>query len=412
MLGVQSLEAATYQWTNTLGGSWYQATNWSPNFVPGSADTAYITNAGTYTVFITNFNTTAYANTLTLGGPGSPTLFIDNYNSTLSMTNSFVSAGGTLILSNCWMTGALTVQSGGQLLFAGSSGAYIYSLIITNQGTVTWGSGSLTAGGTKIYNNSLWQMTGDNSTSWGGGAQPLWVNSGTLRKSAGTGTSRIDSFNFQNQTSGMVDAQTGTIMFYGGSSNYVRGVFTNSVTGGINLANGTWTDAGGSFTGLGTNYFSSGTFNLQTNPPTGLVIAGGDLYITGTNSFQQSGSITNLTLNGATLHGTNTVGTGQLTFNSGSIVDQLTISPTGQWQVNSATGNRLIYGLNVFNQGTVLCGGGLSLGTTVISNGGLWQYTGDYNVSYGGGTTPVWTNGGGYSGNPVEPEQLRPTGPL
>ena len=154
LLGVQSLEAATYQWTNTLGGNWYQGANWSPNFVPGASDTAYITNAGTYTVQITNFNTTAPVNALTIGGPGSPTVIIDNYNSTLSMTNTVVTAGGTLIMSNAWLSGALTVQAGGQLLFAGSAGAYIYSLIITNQGTVTWSSGSLAMGGTKIYGSS------------------------------------------------------------------------------------------------------------------------------------------------------------------------------------------------------------------------------------------------------------------
>ena len=42
--------ASAINWTNIAGGNWSVAANWSPNQVPGSADDAVITNAGTYTV--------------------------------------------------------------------------------------------------------------------------------------------------------------------------------------------------------------------------------------------------------------------------------------------------------------------------------------------------------------------------
>jgi len=60
------LSAATLTWTNTLGGNWSVAANWSPHAVPGAADTANITTAGTYTVTL-DANATVTA--LTLGRP-------------------------------------------------------------------------------------------------------------------------------------------------------------------------------------------------------------------------------------------------------------------------------------------------------------------------------------------------------
>src|SRR5580658_9583357 len=45
-----SAHAAVYDWTNASGGSWNNPTNWTPNQVPGSNDTANITVAGTYSV--------------------------------------------------------------------------------------------------------------------------------------------------------------------------------------------------------------------------------------------------------------------------------------------------------------------------------------------------------------------------
>ncbi len=42
--------AADVVWTNTAGGDWNTAGNWSPNQVPGGNDSAWITNNGSYTV--------------------------------------------------------------------------------------------------------------------------------------------------------------------------------------------------------------------------------------------------------------------------------------------------------------------------------------------------------------------------
>ena len=61
---------------------------------------------------------------------------------------------GTMRWSNSWISGVLTIQVGGQLLCAAPGGSHLYSLTLTNQGTVTWSQGSLTTGGTQIYNTT------------------------------------------------------------------------------------------------------------------------------------------------------------------------------------------------------------------------------------------------------------------
>lgn len=351
-----------------------------------AASALSFTNAGS--VFVNNLATFTVSNCVI---KASGTFAVDGY-ATLTAGKYFVNSGGALTLSNAWMPGTLTVAPGGTLNFAGANSAYIYSLTLTNNGTVNWSSGSMSAGGTMIYNAGLWQITGNNTISYGGGGQPVWVNAGTLRKSAGTGVSSIDAFNFQNP-GGVVEAQTGTLQFNGGTTNFLSGVFSNTAPAIINFINGVWTDAGGFFAGTSTNNFSNGTFNLRTNVPPGLRFTGGDVWVTGANTFQNSGAITNLAIDGAALRGTNVV-TGTLTFNTGSIPEKLTIATNGQLVISSGA-NKLLYGLTLINQGTVLFSGSVNVGSGgTIFNSGLWQIIGDVSVNYGGNAHIVWTNTG------------------
>ena len=68
--------------------------------------------------------------------------------------------------------------------------------------------------------------------------------------------------------------------------------------------------------GLGICEFTGTTLTLTQNWPTNLVLAGGSLILG--PAFQNSGGITNLTLNGATLISTNTV-TGTFNWVSGTV---------------------------------------------------------------------------------------------
>ena len=95
-----SVRAADLTWTNTSGGNWNVAANWSPNQVPAAGDNLFITNSGTYAVTV---NANATVNTLLLGGE-SGTQTLANSGATLTLTNSasvgpngvFAMSGGTL----------------------------------------------------------------------------------------------------------------------------------------------------------------------------------------------------------------------------------------------------------------------------------------------------------------------------
>ena len=392
----------TLNWTNTLGGDWFVAQNWSPNIVPGAGDTANISQPGTYSVTIVTGAVSVI--TLNLGGQSGTQTLIQGSPSAgnaLSMASGIVSNNGLLVVTNGGITGSLTIQAGAQLQLGGDSGLFLYNLNLTNLGTVTWSGGNLEVGGsspdtTVISNGGLWQITSDYSISSGGGPTSIWINFGTVRKSAGSGISTIAGIKLLNQPGGIVDAQSGTLRFSGVNS--VFGGTMNAVTPAhINL-NGTWTDAGGSATGTGKVQFDGGTFNFINDAIPGLVLVGGDVYIAG-NSFQQGGAITNLTIDGAALRGTNIIGRGTLRFNTGAMTEVLTVEPGGQLVLATANG-KLMYGLVITNLGTVtwnegtLGFGGSSGESTFVLNGGVWQMASDDAISWGGGSKPTWVNTG------------------
>jgi hypothetical protein len=389
-------KAVLRNWTNTQGGSWFDAANWSPNGVPDGSDAVTITNNGNYSVVVqTGLVTTAV---IELGGSsGSQTLIYGTTSGQLFVTNSTVHANGILLVTNGGLQGSLFVQAGGELQFDTPSGLLLYNFALTNRGTVTWTNGALSVGGnnndtTIVDNAGLWQMTGNNNISYGGGSRPFLLNSGTVRKlGAGTSIVGMDLINLQ---SGLVDVSSGTLQFSAFATNILGGSFTATAPGQMKFF-GNQTDAGGMASGSGTFRFLNGTFYLRTNPVPQLTLEGGDVYIDG-NTFQQAGAITNLTLGGAQLRGTNRV-VGTLTVNAGNLMESLTVQPGGQLLLG-APGGSLLYSLVLANQGDVLwSGASLAVGgtpPTTISNGGTWTITGDASMNFGGGNTPYFTNYG------------------
>ena len=228
-------QAFTRNWTNTLGGDWSVPGNWSPNAVPLATDAATITNAGTYTVTITVVNGVTVAGLLVGGSSGTQTLINGSLNA-LAVTNSAtVATGGILAITNGGLTGNVLVQAGGILQWSSPAGKLLYNLNLTNQGTVTWSGGTLQFGTTGILNSGLWDMTGDNPIVLGGNPS-FFTNTGTFRKSAGTGHSLINSISFLNQPGGLVDGDSGTIYFNTGANCNMGGTFNATVPGTVNFA--------------------------------------------------------------------------------------------------------------------------------------------------------------------------------
>jgi hypothetical protein len=143
-----SVEAADIVFTNANGGNWNAASNWSPNQIPGSADNAWITNNGTYTVT----NSTAVTITaISLGAPsGTQTLRLTA--STLIVTNTTASSNGVIVLNGGSLTTTGPFANAGRVDH--NSGVWrLFSTAVL--GNYNFVSGEL-RGGTLTVTNMNW----------------------------------------------------------------------------------------------------------------------------------------------------------------------------------------------------------------------------------------------------------------
>src|SRR5262249_48736803 len=134
-------------------------------------------------------------------------------------------------------------------------------------------------------------------------------NLGTLRKSASTGTTSVTIPMFN---SGTVTGLEGTMNVSGGGT--LDGIFSAGSGAVINFTGGNFTNSGPvSMNGPGIVRLLGATLYLLTDTIPNFPLASGTVY---PGPAFQGGTITNLTINGATLAGTNTV-TGIFNFHTG-----------------------------------------------------------------------------------------------
>jgi hypothetical protein len=225
--------AADLVWTNVSGGNWTSATNWKPNQVPSTNDTAWITNNGTYTVTL---NTNVALTSLRLGGTsGTQTLGQAGFSLTLSGAGSS-SGHGVYTLTSGALTGTGSLNFAGLFNWAGGGiGGAGSSLVVAangglalsggpknfNGGTlVNGGAGTWTAGPIACSSTALWSnapggtldLQADGHAFLASGGSPLLANAGTLRKTVGAGTNAIS---VACNNSGTVEANSGTVSFGG-----------------------------------------------------------------------------------------------------------------------------------------------------------------------------------------------------
>ncbi len=382
-------DAASISWTNTSGGDWNVATNWSPNEVPGAADNAVITNAGTYTVAV---NANAEAGSLQIGANSgmqtlslaSSTLTLDhasavNTNGVLALSGGTFGGSGGLTVSGAlnWSGGTtiripLTIASNGVMNITGSATRYIYSSL-TNAGTVNWLGGTVYL--YDYYNNAgpvvnlpggLWNIQCDQTLGSYSG-QPSsshFENAGAVQKTAGTGTTTL-SLPFYN--SGTVAGLSGTLSF--GTGGMIEGAFSAASGAVLKFA-------GGSFsystlpvlTGPGAIQFAGGSLTLLDDVIPGLQMTGGTV---GLGPNFQGGTITNLTLSGPTLGGNYTVSG---LFNCGNgISGSLAVAggATVNWSGGTVSGT-----LAAAGGATVNWSGGTAQGPVVVGTNGVMNLTG------------------------------------
>jgi hypothetical protein len=114
----------------------------------------------------------------------------------------------------------VTIATNSTLTVAGGSGDMeIEGVLVTNNGTVVWSSGTIQSGnGTTIYNNGVWNAQSDQVFNDAyGGAGTVFNNPGTFIKTAGTnngsGTQIQSGVTFNN--SGRLDCRMGVISLQG-----------------------------------------------------------------------------------------------------------------------------------------------------------------------------------------------------
>ncbi|SPE51110.1 exported hypothetical protein [Verrucomicrobia bacterium] len=346
------LHGATISWTNTGGGFWSVPANWDAHLVPRSSDSVLITAAGTYTVTV---DTNVSIIGLTLGGAaGLQTL--TNSNQTMAITNALVAANGILDLGGGILSGGsltdqgtvnwsggtvnipVTVNATGTLNLNG--GALTLESALTNAGAVHW-SGS--ASSIEVYNNlgaysgaihnqagALFDVQNDQGVFCACYGFESFVNAGTFRKSGGTGFTTI---NVPFTNSGTVDAQSGTVQFQGGGN--IGGTYNTASGATIQFASGNYTQTG-TVTNTGSGVFRQyGATVTLSDRITKFILASGNVALSPT--FQGSGTIQNLQLDGALLTGTNKV-TGTLGIDGGGLAaaSPLTVTATGVLDFNGA----------------------------------------------------------------------------
>ncbi len=404
MLGVLPAAAAIVSWTDG-SGDWSTATNWSSNpSLPGPADNVTINTASTITVTHStgsdSINSLNCNNPLMLSGGAlsiagscqiSNALMINgatvNFNGAASaVTGAAVfssgAIGGTGIVNfnnltwtwgNLQNNGGLTIPSGGSLaISANSQGFYVSggTAVLNN-------AGSTTMNGTWLYAMSVGEVNNQsggvfdiqsNAGFTSTGLPGFINNAGLFKKSAGTGTSSVDShWTFNN--SGTVEVDSGTLSF--------GGAFNN--TGTASVQSGTLNLAGG-----GT---STGAFNVAAGDT--LNFSGGTHLLFGA-AFSNSGTIN---FNGATLNfnGAASSVTGAAVFSSGAI------GGTGVVNFNNLTwtGN----GLAMNDSGTTVIA---PSGTLTINGSGynlLGRTLDNYGTACVTGAASLHTYGAGWGGS-------------
>ena len=438
-----STPAATLVWTNSAGGNWSGAANWSPNQVPAATDTAVITNDATYTVTLDSSATIAG---LVLGAPGSAntqTFLINGQTLTLNglatvnpqgrfnFNNGTLAGAANLAGTLNWTGGnltqgsSLTIATGGVLNLEVVSSLYLNGAL-TNAGTVNWsGAGTL-----YIYNNGSGWNGGINNlagavfnaqsdqtigvSGWGG---EYFNNVGWFHKGTTTGVTAINAA-FNN--TGILDVQTGTVNLNGGGAG--NGTF-NAAAGTTLLFSSSFTAGSGAvIQGAGTNLLTSGTITINGSMITSnLVLAGATLagnscvsgVMTWTSGQLNGGSsltiatngVLNLVNNNSYVHiwgaltnaGTvNWTGSGLYVYNDGASYNGSINNLAGAvFNAENDQPIALYYGSPYFNNAGLFrkspTTGTTSIGVAFYNTGIVDVQSGTINLSGGGGGSGQFT---------------------
>src|SRR5690242_4418497 len=298
--------AADVAWTNSLGGNWNNAANWSTGIVPGASDNVFITNAGTYTVTL---DINAAVASLTLGeATGTQTLSASSR--TLTLTGaSAINGAGIMALSSSTLAGAGTLTNHGTLNTDNST----INTTLINQGLLVFRGGGNSLGGSfENQAGATVRLLGDGS-----------FDQAILNVASGFTNSGVI------ELTSVVNGQNAALNVSGGS-------LVNGVGGQINVLAGT-----GGPRGLGAQLDNRGTVTIEQTLTLSVTSAqhlnSGTITLSGgAFGVSRAGSTAAFTTTGVIDIGsgrTFTVSGGTFNYNAG------TVGGAGTVQLSSTTAN-------------------------------------------------------------------------
>ena len=310
---------------------------------------------------------------------------INNLTNSGSTLSGNYTVTGTLTWLGGSIQGSLTVASNATLNIV--STMYLSGSLLTNNGTINWTGGGIIGSGV-ILNNGLIAASPNNYAE-----SLVLTNNGVFRTTAST--TEFSSATLVNN--GLVDVEgASTLSFYSGG--VIAGTYNVAQYATLMFAGGSFTAAAPpTITASGISEFTGGTLTLLVDQISNLVLQGGTVDLG--SGFQRAGAITNLTISGSTLGGSNTVA-GTLNWNAGAMNGGwLTVASNGLLNFNLSNAKNMPNSVLV-NNGTVAWNGGSIQGnsSTFITNNSLWAVEFDNTVlnnAYGG--TPIFVNAGTFS---------------
>ena len=276
---IEPLEAriapASFVWDGSVSNDWFTAANWSPDGVPGAADTAVLNNSSL---------------TINLPSPAAVAMFQESAGTltgpgTLDVLTSLDWGGGTMA-----GTGITKVAAGATLSISGAAIKTLNARTLSNAGTATWSAGMLDFSNGATFLNSGSFIAQSDST-----IRSISGSTSFTNKAGGTFTNNTGTTGVE-----VAFANAGTLVVPSGALNFV-GSFTQSagtthVMGGTLTASSILNFAGGELAGTGTVIGNVSNTGAKVRPGDN---GAGVLTIAG-NYTQGSGGMLNVEIGGTT----------------------------------------------------------------------------------------------------------------
>ena len=361
----------TDTFTNTAGGSWSTASNWSKKAAPTSEEEACITEKGTYTVTIAA--ATENPKALTIGASsGKQSLDIEATASGYAELNTgagglTIGANGSVTLTESGVSGNTDYLIGGAVLNEGtistltgtSGGERRIEPSVTNKGTISIGT-------TTVYN------PGGSNTLTNEGALDLAENATLKIESSGTLT---------DGSGGSINATGNGAVTVGGNATYNQGAGSTNGTEPVIAENShiNYTGSGASLIHE-VNYYSYISGNIakgQTLVVEGCVGGSDQGIVVAKASFENAGTIelTSADYKGSACSGTSAES--RLKLESGVT---LTNTSTGKILVEPGIGGEPKFEGSITNKGVV------DINTTTADNLGSTTFTNEGEVNLANST--------------------------